>query len=80
MQRAIAGEDLEAVTMFLSAGADPNRKSKSGETLLGEAAAWGKPTIVRALLAAGAKANERDHDGMTPLISAALNEIGRAHV
>ncbi|MCX6877445.1 MAG: ankyrin repeat domain-containing protein [Verrucomicrobia bacterium] len=58
------------VTMLLAAGADPNA-SRKGVTPLLLAARHGNSTIVKALLAAGAKAAAKDYKMRDPLLRAA---------
>ena len=58
------------VTKLLTAGADPNA-SRKGITPLLLAARHGNGTIVKALLAAGAKATATDHKMRDPLMRAA---------
>jgi len=76
--RASAKGDLAAVKADLAAHVDVNGKDASGDTPLIEAAFFCHPDAVKALIAAGADANERSGphkvkmlDGMTPLYAAA---------
>jgi cytohesin len=49
----------EAVRVLLAAGADPDARDGEGDTALGDASFWGKPPVVRALLAGGASHSRR---------------------
>jgi ankyrin repeat protein len=48
---------VDAMTVLLDAGADPNALSTSGQSALSIAAGWGHEPAVRCLLAHGANAN-----------------------
>ena len=50
----------------LAAGADPTARDEHGSTPLHRAAAYGHPSIVKALLDAGAKLDARTEEGKTP--------------
>lgn len=58
---------LDAVTVLLDAGADPNVSAPNQETALHIAAKALHPGIVRALVAKGAALDAQDKDGLTPL-------------
>jgi ankyrin repeat protein len=58
---------VEAVTLLLQAGVDPNVKTPAGDTALHLAAWDGKLDIVRALVAGGADINAKDGAGKTAL-------------
>ncbi|UCH35115.1 MAG: ankyrin repeat domain-containing protein [Armatimonadota bacterium] len=61
--------NLAAVQLFLEAGMDPDtRAGEVGRTVLGAATEGGHADVVRALLEAGADANQKDWLGRTPLI------------
>jgi hypothetical protein len=71
--QAVEAGDQAALDDLLAKGADANYRSdrRDGMTLLG-AAAWGHQlSMVKRLLAEGAKANRRDANGATPLMHAA---------
>ena len=76
LHHAMCGR-LDEVKELLAAGIDPNFV-ESGElggsgTALHCAAEMGRPKIIAALLAAGARVDPRSHDGKTPLHLAAMN-------
>ena len=60
---AIKRDDCESVQQLLDTGFDPNTEDAKGRTALLLAAEYQKPQIVRLLLASGANAAHRDHDG-----------------
>jgi uncharacterized protein len=60
-------EPLEALKTLLAAGADPNAKAPDGATLLHQAVGAKQVSIVRALVAAGAKLDATNKDNLTPL-------------
>jgi len=62
----------DAVAALIHAGADPNMKSKDGESALMTAASAGCYECVTQLLDAGAKANAKDKEGKTPLLIACI--------
>jgi ankyrin repeat protein len=59
--------DAERVKELLKKGADPNIKSKSGQTPLYKAAYRGHDDVVKLLLVHGADPTVKDKDGKTPL-------------
>ncbi|GAC1694583.1 MAG: hypothetical protein NVS9B5_37490 [Terriglobales bacterium] len=59
--------DLESVRLLLAAGANPNMTDNSGGTPLMNAAHYGNPTIVQALVLAGAKIDARNTEGKTAI-------------
>ncbi|MEE1754994.1 ankyrin repeat domain-containing protein [Streptomyces sp. SP18CS02] len=72
---AASGDDPAIVRLLLAAGADPGRGSgEDGDELpLCGAACWGRTEVVRALLAAGAPADQKEGGGFTALTWAVLN-------
>jgi len=62
---------VEAVSLLLQAGADPNAVNANGETALMLAASAGRPDVVRVLIGAGARVDAWDRFGMTALHRAA---------
>ncbi len=60
-------EPLDAVKVLLAAGANPNAKAPDGSTALHQAVAARKPELIRTLVSAGAKFDEKNRDGLTPL-------------
>ena len=58
--------NTEVVRILLDGGADPNKKSKCGDTPLNEAW-WDCLGVVKLLLEAGADPNWNGSDGMAPL-------------
>lgn len=64
---ALAAAERESLPLLLSAGADPNFAAEDGQAALMVAAAQGKAWKVKALLAAGARADAVDPDGRTAL-------------
>jgi ankyrin repeat protein len=62
---------LRIAEMLLKAGADPNAKTASGDTVLTWAIESGHCGIVRLLLDAGADPNLGCDNGVTPLMRAA---------
>ena len=70
LQRALQGGFLNIATFLIAHGADIN-KTERGEPQLDSAVRFGSPETVKFLLEAGAKPNERDSYGMTPLMYAA---------
>ncbi|MCV2890690.1 ankyrin repeat domain-containing protein [Ruegeria aquimaris] len=75
---AALSNQLEAVRLLLSKGADPDIASSAMGTALHAAAQRGFADIVRVLLDAGANLESRNPDRYTPLMIAALNN--RANV
>ena len=59
------------VKELLEKGADPNIKTKYGESVLIEAAFWGNHEILRLLLDAGAEINQTSSTGWTALMATA---------
>ena len=74
---AMKNQEATAVKALLKQRADVNAADVDGTTALQWAAHWNDLDTVKALLAAGAKANVASRYGVTPLHEA---EIGRAHV
>jgi len=72
LHQSAMGDDLQAVSRALAAGADVNARDEFGVTALHYAAAVGAVEVMLSLLRAGADANARDVDGNTPLHAAAL--------
>jgi ankyrin repeat protein len=66
IQKAKDG-DTDLLTLFLSAGMDPNTKGDSDRTALMEAAAQGRDKAVGLLLARGASVSLTDDEGATAL-------------
>ena len=73
LMNAAKGGDLETVAAKLDAGANPDTREESGETLLHAAAANGHAAVVSALLDAGAEPEAKTKTGVTPLYKAAGN-------
>lgn len=67
LQAAAAGRQVEAVTLLLRVGADPDARSEGGFTALHSAAASGDVELTRTLLEAGATVDVRADGGKTPL-------------
>jgi thioredoxin-related protein len=67
---AVEAQRQPAVLRLLTAGADPDRANRFGESSL-HIAASGDVAIVQSLLDAGANPNARDAGGVTPLMLAA---------
>jgi ankyrin repeat protein len=69
----------EVMEVLLAAGADPNARSKLGQTALHEVLNAPGPSrkleMVKLLLAHGADVNAKDNIGMTPLALAKLDEL-----
>jgi ankyrin repeat protein len=55
------GHDLEVVEQLIAAGADVNDRTERGEEILFSTLYYGRPEIIDALLAAGARLPEDDH-------------------
>ena len=67
--------DAECLNALLNAGAAVNIQNHSGGQTPLFAAAWhGTPTMVQAMVSAGADVNFRDENGQTPLLWAAVQE------
>ena len=69
----IEKNDKKAVDLFLEAGMSVNVVTPEGTPLLAAAAA-GNAEIVKLLVEKGAKVNEKDKDGMTPLMAGILSD------
>ncbi|MCG6870125.1 MAG: thioredoxin fold domain-containing protein [Gammaproteobacteria bacterium] len=67
---AVRERRVGSVEVLLDAGADPDRRNRSGETSL-HLAVRGDPDIIKLLLEAGANPNAQDTGGVTPLMLAA---------
>lgn len=73
---AIKGSfDADMTNLLIRAGADVNVRAKGGWTPLMEAAAKGKPEIVKALLAAGADVKARSDEGHTAYRYASMMNV-----
>jgi ankyrin repeat protein len=68
-------EDVEAVRVLLTAGADPNAIGDMSETPLHVACRVANPAIVEALLAAGARTDLRGEFDVTPAEIAQENPV-----
>ena len=77
LQRALQGGFLNIAAFLIDHGADIS-KTERGSPLLGTAVRFGNPETVKFLLEAGAKPNERDSYGMTPLMYAASGNYAEA--
>ncbi|MGW8368181.1 MAG: ankyrin repeat domain-containing protein, partial [Gammaproteobacteria bacterium] len=60
-------EPVDAMRVLLEAGADPNRRTGNGSTLLHDAARSRKVDVVRLLAASGAELDALNSDGLTAL-------------
>jgi hypothetical protein len=69
---------LDAVTVLLEAGADPNVRDADQQTALHIAAKALHPGIVRALIAKGAELDAKDKDGLTAMQVVAKMEAPKA--
>ncbi|HWR39287.1 MAG TPA: ankyrin repeat domain-containing protein [Patescibacteria group bacterium] len=69
----IEKNDVKAVKLFLEAGMNPNSVTAEGTPLL-TAAAAGNLEIAKLLVEKGGNVNEKDKDGMTPLMAAIFGE------
>ena len=63
-------DPLEALTLLLAAGADPNAKAADGSTPLHQAVQEEHVGMIRALAAAGGKLDAVNKDNLTPLLLA----------
>lgn len=70
LARAMWTRDDTVQDLLLARGANPNGPSVNGKTVLHEAVARGRESLVAKLLAAGADVNRRDSNGHTPLHAA----------
>ena len=74
LHQACKAGKVEAVVIFLNAGANPNLVNKSGRTPLHKCYRY--KDLVRILIAHKAKVNEKDKHGSTPMHRAAMkNQI-----
>lgn len=64
---AAAADNIDAMKLFLSHGADIKAKDHYGATALHEAASFAQLSAIRLLLDAGASLDARDGEGQTPL-------------
>jgi ankyrin repeat protein len=71
LQNAANHRDLQRLRELIAGGADPNTPGPHGHTALHTAAARDEPTIVQALIDAGATVDATDDAGNTPLLIAA---------
>ena len=69
--KAASRDDRRAVQRLLASGADPNATDASGWTALMYAAQSAHPSVVIALLQAGARAGQRSLAGETAMMAAA---------
>jgi ankyrin repeat protein len=81
--RAVETRDATAVKLFLRAGIDPNGENRRGVTALQRAAGNGDLAMVRALLKAGARAEEAlawaaSQDDVATLEALLANEVPKA--
>jgi len=79
--------DLDAVSLLLARGADPNQSSASGDSPISEAITFGRADVVRALIAAGANVHLVERTGVNLLHWATItnradviSELARAGV
>lgn len=70
---AIANNDMKAVPLFLEAGMSPNATVPDGTPLL-VATLTANLEMTKFLIDKGANVNEKEKDGMTPLMGAILRE------
>src|SRR5262249_48391240 len=68
--------DPELIDYLISKGADPNEMDNDQISMLGWATIANQASVVKALLARGAKVNHVDKFGMTPLLYAASIDFG----
>jgi uncharacterized protein len=73
LAQAIERGNREIVNILVSAGADVNKRSGSGQTALMSLSEKASPELVRDLILAGAKLNARDDNGDNALMNAAGN-------
>ena len=59
--------DLDAVSLLLARGAEPNQSSASGDSPISEAITFGRANVVRALIAAGANVHLVERTGVNLL-------------
>lgn len=71
MRLAVAYDKLEAVSVALECGVDPDDKTGHAQTVLVAAAKYARESIAAQLLSAGADPNIRDDEGGTALMWAA---------
>jgi ankyrin repeat protein len=75
---AIANGKVESVRALIAAGADPNVWTESDTTAIRLAAVQGNLALTKALLAAGARVNDRHGAGWQPPILGVLEICGNA--
>lgn len=75
LNRAVNENEIEKVKKFILVGADVNLKDKCGMTALHFAAQVQSVEIASMLINSGAKIDEVDNNGNTPLSTAILNYI-----
>ena len=71
--KAARAGHLEVVKFFVGKGAEVNKPSREGKTLLMEAAWWGHLELLEYLLESGADVHAVDQNGYTALSDAAAN-------
>jgi len=77
---AVRSGSEDTVAFLLEAGVDPNGKTENGETALMFGSGVRRAAVVRALIGAGARVNERDDQGMTALHHALDGTGERRHL
>ena len=73
LHRAAFHRREDVVSFLLSRGANPNAKSEDGWTPTYIAAGWSSAAILKAIIAAGGDVNERNNEGMAPLVALVRN-------
>src|SRR5262245_55943938 len=71
--QAARARDVETVRVLLKRGSDANTAQEDGATALHWAAHWNETAIADALVAHGARVNQANEYGATPLWLAAVN-------